>query len=176
MITSSRYDSRYNSEYKERIQEAVEYILEQPYGSTIPTEKLAYILKYNIESETELKKFKAQMGKIRNFLVDYGYILKSVPGVGYYILKPKQISGYCYRAYITRTQRLLDKSNRVLEHVDQTELSDTRKEELSNIVQLNTALTDVTWKTIQASGYYKRKAYYDSLEDENIDKHIPHVD
>lgn len=165
MKLNSRYDSRYDSEYKQRIQELVEHILDKDYGQTISNEEASKILHYNIDSEEEFKKYKSTMARIKNFLIDYGYILKSIAGIGYYILKPKQIAGHCYRTYIVKTQRLLGKSDRILTHTDKTELSDIRKEEHANVLQLNTAVNAGIWNTIQASGYYKRKTYYDNLED-----------
>lgn len=165
MKLESRYDSRYNSEYKQRIQETVEYILDKKYGSTINFDKLAKILHYNIDDEQEFKKFKSTMGRIKTFLVDYGYILKSIGGIGYYILKPKQISSHCYRTYVTKTQRLLDKSEYILEHTDQLELDDIRLEEYRNMLDLNKNLIKEMENVIVTSGYYMRKKYYDNLED-----------
>lgn len=163
--TEFRYDSRYDSEYKQRIQELVEYILDKNYGETISLEEVGRILHYNIDHENELNNLKSTMARVKNFLIDYGYILKSIAGIGYYILKPKQIAGHCYRTYIVKTQRLLDKSDRILTRTDRTELSDIRREEHANVLQLNTDVNEGIWNTIQASGYYKRKTYYDNLED-----------
>ena len=165
MQLDSRYDSRYNSEYKQRIQELVEYILDKNYGETISNEECSHILHYNIDNEDELKKYKSTMGRVKNFLIDYGYVLKSISGIGYYILKPKQIAGHCYRTYIRRTMDLLDKSDRILKHTDKSELSDIRREEFDNVENLNERVNDGIWNTIESSGYYNRKAYYDSLED-----------
>ena len=164
-LSDRRYDSRYNSEYKERIQDLVEYILDKDYGDTITIIEAGRILHFNVDNEDELKKMKSTMGRVKNFLIDYGYVLKSISGIGYYILKPKQIAGHCYHTYITRTRKLLDKSDRILTHTDKTQLSDIRKEEHTNVLELNTVLNDEIWKTTQASGYYKRKTYYDNLED-----------
>ena len=164
-FNQNRYDSRYNSEYRERIGELVEFITSKNYGETISNEEAGRILHYNIDDEAEFKKYKSTMARVKNFLIDYGYILKSIAGIGYYILKPKQIAGHCYRTYIQRTQGLLEKSNKILTHTDKTELSQVRKEEHSNMLELNTVLDNAIWRTIQASGYYKRKAYYDNLED-----------
>jgi hypothetical protein len=174
----SRYDSRYESEYKQRIQETVEYILDKNYGDTLSNIDLGRMLHYNIDNDEEFKKYKSTMSRIRDFLIEYGYVLKGVPGVGYYILKPKQIAGHCYRTYIKKTTRLLTKSDRILSCTDKTQLSDIRKEEHANVHELNTVLNNDIWNTIKASGYYKRKTYYDNLndEEENIDKHIPHID
>jgi hypothetical protein len=164
MKLESRYDSRYNSEYKQRIQETVEFILSKSYGATIYFEELAKMLHYNIEDEKGLKKFKSTMARIKSFLIDYGYILKSISGIGYYILKPNQISGHCYRTYVNKSRRLLDKSENILEHTDKTELDEVRTEEYRNMLELNKSLIKGMEEIICASGYYLRKNYYDSLE------------
>lgn len=160
-----RYDSRYDSRCKMEIQEAVEYILNKKYGDTIPFETVANILHYNIEDEKEKRKFRSTMARVRNFLIEYGYILKSIIGVGYYILKPKQISGYCYHTYVKKTQSLLEKSDRILQHVDKTELSDIRKEEHNNMLALNETLYEGIGNNIKDSEYEKNKTKYNSLED-----------
>ena len=165
MKVNFRYTSEYNSEYSQRKAELVEYILDQQYGATIGFEKCANILHYNIEDEKELKKFKSQMIKIKDILINYGYILKTIVGVGYYILKPKQISGYCYHTYIRRTENLLNKSKRILNHVAQNELSDIRKQEYANVCVLNLDVINAVNTTIENSEYYNKKNYYDNLED-----------
>lgn len=166
MKFEARYsNSRYNSEKEQYIQELTEKILDMNYGETIEFEECARILHYNIELEEEAKKFKSMMAKIKNFLIDYGYVLKTIGGIGYYILKPKQISGYCYKTYMTKTSRLLAKSERILNHTDETELSDTRMEEYENAKMLNQELQEAIEGTINSSVYYSRKDYYNSLED-----------
>ena len=164
-INNKRYDSKYNSEYKERIAELIEYILNKKYGEIISHKEASNILKYNIEIEKEFKRYQAQMIKIKNFLIDYGYMLKGIAGVGYYILTPKQIAGHCYRTYIVKTQRLLEKSNKILINTDISELSEIRKEEHDNILKLNNNLNNNIDKVIQTSGYYNRKEYYNNLKD-----------
>jgi hypothetical protein len=166
MKKNFRYESSYESEYKQRIQEVIEYILDEcKWGQTIPFEKLANMLHYNIEDEQENKKFKSTMARIKNYLIDYGYVLKSVTGVGYYILKPKQISGYCYHTYIRKTENLLNKSARILQHTRKSELSEIRMEEYNNVVDLNFDVTNAIDSTIESSKYYAKKNIYDNLED-----------
>lgn len=160
-----RYDSTYSSKKKQNIQEMVEYILDKNYGDTIELEKASKILGYNIEDEQEKRKFKSTMVRIKNFLVDKGYILKSITGVGYYILKPKQISGYCYHTYIKKTQVLLEKSDRILQHMDKTSLSEIRKEEYRDVTNLNKTIHSNIIKNINYSDYTKNKSKYDSLND-----------
>ena len=165
MKVNFRYESNYNSEYKQRIQELVEYILDLNFGETISFEKAGYILKYNIEDEKEYKKFRSTMQRVKNILIDYGYVLKTITNVGYYILKPKQISGYCYHTYIRKTEKLLGKSSRILQHTKTSELSEIRKEEYDNVCDLNIDLITNIDNTIENSNYYNKKYYYDNLDD-----------
>ena len=165
MKVNFRYDTGRNTEYAQRIAELVEIILDMNYGDTVSINKCASTLHYNIEDEKEKKKFQSTMSRVKNYLIDYGYVLKSIVGVGYYILKPKQISGYCYHTYIRRTENLLNKSGRILNHVAQSELSDIRKEEYNNVCDLNLDVTNAIDTTIENSEYYDKKSYYDNLED-----------
>lgn len=161
-----RYEGEYESAKKRNIQEVCEYILEQEYGNTISDVDLAKILGYNINDELEFKKYKSIMSRVRNFLLQYGYVLKSISGVGYYILKPSQITRHCYNTYIKHASRLYDKSAYVLDRTDKTELSDERMEEIKNMMDLNKQLIDNVEKTIFESKYYSRKDYYDSLKED----------
>lgn len=167
MKPNFRYEGEYNSEYSQRKSEVIEYILNKNYGDTISLDTLANMLHYNIEIEEEKRKFKTMMSKIKNILINYGYVLKTIAGIGYYILKPKQISGYCYHTYIRRTTNLLEKSARILQHTDTSSLSDIRKEEYNNVKDLNLDVTNAIDTTIENSNYYNKKSYYDSLEDED---------
>jgi len=160
-----RYDSRYTSKYKQNIQETIEFVLEQDYGTVIPLEKLGDLLGYNIEDEVEKRKMKSQFTRVKNFCIDYGYIFKSLGSTGYYILKPQQIPGHCYHTYVLKTQRLLDKSGRILKHIDTTKLSKDRLEEKDQMQELNTTLIDNIDNIIHESKYMERKEYYDNLED-----------
>lgn len=148
-----------------KMQETINYILDHNYGDTLTNTSLAKLLGYNIEDEKEKMKFKSMMARVKNFLIDYGYILKSIPHLGYYILKPKQIAGHCYRTYIRRTTSLLEKSDKIINHTAKSELSADRLQEHNEIKELNEELTEKIWNTIQESGYYRRKDYYNNLED-----------
>lgn len=165
MKPNFRYDSRYQLLKKQNMQEAIEFILEHNYGDTMSFGQLSTILGYNIDDKEEKMKFRSMMGRIKNFLIEYGYILKGIAGVGYYILKPKQISGYCYHTYIRHTEDLLSKSNRILKNVDKSELSDIRTEEYNSICELNKDVFDNIDNTIDVSKYMQKKSYYDNLED-----------
>lgn len=165
MKQNFRFEQDRDSKKKQYKQEVIEYLLEKEYGSTVTNEQLGNMLHYNIDDEEEYRKFKTMMASIKSFLLRYGRVLKGIAGVGYYILKPSQISQHCYRTYIKSASRLYDKSAYVLDRTDKSELSDTRKEEINNMINLNKQLIENVYNTIQESTYYSRKAYYDSLEE-----------
>lgn len=160
-----RYQGEYESKKKHNIQEATEYILNKDYGSTLLHQDLAKILQYNIDDEDEFKKYKSVMARIKNFILQYGYVLKGISGIGYYILKPTQVSSHCYRTYIKKAGRLYDKSAYILDKTDKTDMNDVRKQEIENMIELNKKLIDNAWNTVKESVYYSRKDYYNSLED-----------
>lgn len=165
MNTNFRYEQERDSKNRQNIQEVVEYILGREYGTTLLHHELSKMLRYNIDDEIEYMKYKSVMQKIKNFLIQYGYVLKGIGGVGYYILKPSEISRHCFKTYINKSVRMYDKSMYVLERTDKDDLSDVRKEELNNLMELNRELISKTERLIQVSPYYSRKAYYDNLED-----------
>lgn len=96
---------RYNSKNELIIKDICEFIREKDYGTMIYYTDITRRIGLNIELEEHMKLFKRLMSKVKNILIDYSYILKSVGGKGYYILKPNQIPSFTYRTYITKPQR-----------------------------------------------------------------------
>ena len=166
MKQNFRFEQTNDSAKKQYKQEVIEYILNEPYGSILTNDELATMLRYNIDDEDEYKKYKNMMGSIKGYLLSRGRVLRGVPNVGYYILKPSQVSQHCYRTYIKSAARLYDKSAYVLDRTDKTQLNEVRTEEINNMIEMNKKLIENAWNTIQESTYYSRKLYYDSLEDE----------
>ena len=154
-----------NSDNKQRKQELVEFILDKEDGTVIKLEEIANILKINIEIEEDLTKLKRIVANLKVYLIGKGKLLKSIKGIGYYILKPSEFSSHCYRTYIKGSMRMLDKSYFVLEHADTYRMSIERQTELQDMKNLNKELQDKMWGTVKESGYYKRKTYYENLED-----------
>lgn len=146
-------------------EKCIKFILNKKYGDTIKMREVADILEYDIYNEKERKRYQKAFGKIKKALVGYGYVLKTVAGVGYYILKPKQISGYCYHTYIKKVENILEKSYTTLNYMDKSELSEIRMEECRNMTKLNIDLINETENTIIDSDYFNNKEKYDSLED-----------
>ena len=166
MKQNFRFEQERDSKKLQNKQEVIEYILNEPYGETLLNEELGIMLGYNIEDEEEFKKYKNMMQSIKKFLLSKGRVLKSIPNLGYYILKPSQISKHCFNTYIKSASRLYDKSAYVLDRTDKTELNETRKEEINNLIGLNKLLAETAENLIQESAYYSRKTYYDSLGEE----------
>ena len=161
-----RYIGVYESKKKQNIQEIVEYILTKKYGDTLFHNDLAKRLGYNIDEEEEKKKYDSTMSRVKKFLIQYGYVLKGISGIGFYILKLTQISQHCYRTYIKSASKLYDKSAYILDKTDKTNLDFDRSEEIQNMISLNKQLIENAAKTIEESAYYSRKEYYDSLEND----------
>lgn len=165
MKKNFRYDSSYNSAKKQNIQEMVEHILDKKYGDTVSLGEVSKILGYNLDDEHEAQKFKSSMARVKNFLIDYGYILKTITNVGYYILKPKQIPSYTYRTYIVKPIKLLNKADRILKHTEIINLDEIRLKEFNEVNNLNKKLYNSIDKEITESDYYKNKGYYNDLND-----------
>lgn len=160
------FNYRYSSSKEQYIVRFIECVVERGYGETITLEETGKLLQYNIEDEHELKKMKSVMCRIKNYLIDRGYVLKSIVGVGYYIMKPKQIPNYVYRTYTLRTLRLIEKQDRILAHTPISDLSVVRQEENSQIKDLTKVTYEAINKSIDESEYFKNRAFYNGLDDE----------
>jgi len=165
MKNETTFNYRYSSSKEQYIIEFMDYVLSKKYGETISLEICGKFLKYNIGDEKELKKFKNLMNRIKNALIDKGYLLKTIPNVGYYIMKPKQIPNYVYRTYTLRTLRLIEKQDRILKHTDISDLNNERKKENEEIKVLTYTTYEAIETAIFQSDYFKNKNIYDELND-----------
>lgn len=158
----------YKSEFrvKDSKKEVERYILSKNYGETVTNATLASFLGLDLDNDKQRNKYKYIMSKIKNKLIDHGYVLKGISGVGYYILKPQQMAGHCYKTYIQKTMNILDKSHRVLSNTDTLNLTGDRAEEYEAVVELNDKLSETIYNTTIGSRYYDRKSYYDNLREE----------
>ena len=158
---------RYNSKNELIIQDIIEFIRSFSYGSMIYYEDVAKRIGLNIDTDDALKYLKQLVGKTKNILIDYSYILKSVGGKGWYILKPTQIPSYTYRTYITKPQKAYEKAKRILERTDKSKYKDINHEQHSYVTELNNDMIQVSDYTIFNSNYYKNK---DKYKDFDFDK------
>ena len=159
------FNYRYSSKKEAEAIEFIDYVMSKEYGETLPISTCAYMLKYNIDDERELKKFRSIMARIRNALIDKGYVLKSIPNVGYYIMKPKQIPSYVYRTYTLKTLRFLEKQDRILQHTDTSELQGLRIRENEEIKELTQITYEAIDMSINESDYFNHKEIYNSMND-----------
>ena len=145
--------------------EVCDYVLSQDCGNVIPYDILSEMFGRKLNSEKEWKTLTNRMRQVKSIMVNYGIVLKNVIGVGYYILKPKQISSYCYRTYIEKSQKLLNRSQKILNNIDKKELSEIRQKEYTEMNSLNTKVNIDLSSTVEKSDYNKNMAYYNSLKD-----------
>lgn len=155
---------RYNSKNELIIKDICEFIRTKDYGTMIYYTDITRRIGLNIEIEEHMKLFKRLMSKVKNILIDYSYILKSVGGKGYYILKPNQIPSFTYRTYIIKPQRAYEKAKKILERVDKKDFRKLDIEEHSVVTELNNQLIEASDYTIFNSNYYKNKAKYKENE------------
>lgn len=155
---------RYNSKNELIIKDIIEFIRTKDYGTMIYYTDISKRIGLNIELEEHLKLFKRLMSKVKNILIDYSYILKSVGGKGYYILKPNQIPSFTYRTYITKPQKAYEKAKRILGRTDKSNFREIDKEEYADVTELNNQMLSISAKTIHNSNYYKNKDKYKENE------------
>lgn len=145
--------------------DVIEYISSLEYGALVPTAKLNEYFNYNLEDEKEKRKFNNIMRKIKNVLIEKGFMLRTITGKGYYIMKPQQISGYCYHTYICKMDKILGKTEKILNHIEKDKMSPIRRVEHKEVKTLNRKLRDNISVTIENSDYYEHKSTYDALKD-----------
>ena len=151
---------RYNSKNELIIRDICDFIRTKQYGEVIYNQEISRRIGLNIELEEHKKIFKNLMSKVKNVLIDYSYILKSLSGKGYYILKPNQIPSFTYRTYITKPQRAYEKAKRILERTDKSKFNQLNEQEHQEVTELNNQMIEVSDYTIFNSNYYKNKDKY----------------
>ena len=156
---------KYKTENTKNIEKIANYILSKQYGKTIKYTELANKMELDITDAAQYRKMIGIMRKVKEILINYGYVLKSVPNIGYYILKPKQVSGFVYRKYIVKVPKILNKTEKILTNVDEKELSEERINERNEVEELTKTLKEDIESTIIDSKYYSRKDYYKKLQD-----------
>ena len=143
----------------------VKYILNKDYGETIKYEELQPYTKYNLSDETESYIFKSSvMSRVKNILIEYGYVLRSIKYVGYYILKPNQIQSYTYRNYIKKPLKTFMKAECILNNTNTRKLETEELIRHQLTVELSRNLIDETNKIINSKEYMNLDEFKDSLE------------
>lgn len=154
-------DNKKMNKSTEKINKLYNYLIKKQYGDFIEYNEIEYIIKI---PHTE-KQFSIYIRCAKNKLIEHSKVLKAIPGRGYQILKPTQVSSYVYRTYISRALKAYNNSEKILEYLDTDNFNEDRKEEYENISELNDELKKVSIETIKQSKYYSRKDYYNNLEE-----------
>lgn len=137
------------------------FLKSKQYGEIVYHSELEEILGVS----HNLNIYSGYLRNVKTKLVLHSKILKAIPGVGYQVLKPNQVSSYTYRQYINRTLNMYNFSEYILQNLDTSNLSKDRKDEYKEVSSLNDSLKQLSQKTIKESKYYSRKDYYDSLKE-----------
>lgn len=134
------------------------YIMKKQFGDTIVFKDLQQFTEYDLNNEYENHKFKTTIMRfVKDELIQEGYILKSIRGVGYYILKQNQISSYTYRTYIKKPLRYLDKADTILKSTHTILLNKKEVEKHSLTQELNEELIGKNSEIINSKKYESLK-------------------
>lgn len=144
-----------------KVDKLFNFILQKKYGDIIYHKDIENVL----ELSRELRAYSGYLRMTKTRLIPKSLVLKAIPGIGYQILKPNQISSYTYRQYIKRTLNLYNYSELILDYVNTEALTNDRLQEYKDVKELNKKIKEMSQKTIKESKYYSRKDYYDSLEE-----------
>lgn len=134
------------------------YIMKKQFGDTIVFKDLQQFTDYDLNNEYENYKFKTTIMRfVKDELIQEGYILKSIRGVGYYILKQNQVSSYTYRTYIKKPLRYLDKADTILKSTHTILLNKKEVEKHSLTQELNEELIGKNSEIINSKKYESLK-------------------
>ena len=134
------------------------YIMKKQFGDTIVFKDLQQFTDYDLNNEYENYKFKTTIMRfVKDELIQEGYILKSIRGMGYYILKQNQISSYTYRTYIKKPLRYLDKADTILKSTHTILLNKKEVEKHSLTQELNEELIGKNSEIINSKKYESLK-------------------
>ena len=128
------------------------------YGDTLTFDELQQFTHYNLKDEFDSYKFKSStMSKVKNALIEKGYVMKSIKTIGYYILKQNQISSFTYRTFIKKPMKSLLKADTILGHTKIYELTSKELETHNLTYELNKKLIKANEKLLNEKQYSKLK-------------------
>ena len=145
--------NRYESTPKEKREKVIELILTKKYGETISYDELNAILQENINDYQGKAAFRRNMNKVKNELFSKGYVIRPIFNVGYYILKPNQVSCYTYRNYIVKPINSFKKAKTILENTERKQLKGQEITEYQTTCGLNEAMIYANTELINADEY-----------------------
>lgn len=150
---------------KEKREKLYEFILSKNYGETITIEQINNILQENLNSDLGSKRFRNQINKVKNKLYEKGYVIRSIYDIGYYILKPNQVSSYTYRNFIVKPTKQFNKARIIMKNTNSKNLNDDEYIELYNTIELNKEMIRTTNKILNSEkNFYKKGIYYNGIK------------
>lgn len=149
----------------EKREKLYEFILSKNYGETITIEQINNILQENLNSDLGSKRFRNQINKVKNKLYEKGYVIRSIYDIGYYILKPNQVSSYTYRNFIVKPTKHFNKARIIMKNTNTKNLNDDEYVELYNTIELNKEMIRTTNKILNSEkNFYKKGNYYNGIK------------
>lgn len=138
---------------KEKREKIKELILSREHGETLTYEELNNILQEDMEDRYGREVFRRQMNKVKNELFSEGYVIRPVYNVGYFILKPNQVSSYTYRNYIVKPMNSFKKAKIILDNTEKKKLKGQEITEYINTCELNEAIIYANAELINSEEY-----------------------
>lgn len=143
---------------KEKREKIKELILSREHGETLTYEELNNILQEDMEDRYGREVFRRQMNKVKNELFSKGYVIRPVCNVGYFILKPNQVSSYTYRNYIVKPMNSFKKAKIILDNTEKKKLRGQEITEYTNTCELNEAIIYANAELINSEEYSMLKS------------------
>lgn len=138
---------------KEKREQVYNYILTKKYGDTITNEELNNILQEDLKDEYGKIRFRNQMIKVKDTLYKKGFVIRAIYNIGYYILKPNQVSSYTYRNFIIRPTKQYNKAKTILENINNKEFNNDENLEFKTTKSLNKKIIDTTNNLLNSNEY-----------------------
>lgn len=131
------------------VEEITNYVKTKQQGETLTYKELQPFTHYNLEDELDRYHFAAAiMSRVREILIEDGYILKAIKYQGFYILKSNQIQSYTYRTYIKRPLKQFQKAERILNNTIVNGLNEDELQKHKLTADLNKQLLNTNTEII----------------------------
>lgn len=98
------------------------------YGDVLSYSYLEHLL----ECDKETIEFTVKMAGVKELLIDYGFVLTNVIGIGYKILAPNEITTEVMKKCVKGSMKKIEKGMRIMNHTDVSYLTDKEKIEFDN--------------------------------------------
>lgn len=138
---------------KEKREKIKKIILNKEYGETISYNELNQIFKEDLRDSYGRNVLRRQMNIVKNELFNEGYVIRPIYHVGYYILKPNQVSSYTYRNYIVKPMNSFKKAKVILNNTEKKKLKGQEISEYALTYKLNEEIIHANTEIINLEEY-----------------------